>query len=135
METSIAGEGTVRIVCDPKIIELLGIPASSTPPEISDETQTVKLNGYRIQVYMDNSQMARNEASRIVGLMNESFPEVATYVRYNAPNWRVLAGDFQTKEEADIFKQTIQSSLPELGKEMYIVPSKINSPVSYSPAP
>jgi hypothetical protein len=130
LETSKAGEGTVRVVCDPKIIVLLGTPTSATPPEVIDEIQTVRLNGYRIQVYMDNSQRARNEATRVVSLMNEAFPEVATYVRYNAPNWKVLVGDFQTKEDADSLKRNIQSSLPELGKEMYIVSSKINSPVS-----
>lgn len=126
LETPKAGEGRVSIVCDPEIIELLGTPTSTPPPEISEETQTVKLNGYRIQVYMDNSQTAKNEASRIVGLVNEAFPEVTAYIKYNAPNWRVLIGDFQTKKEADTFKQTIQSSLPELGKEMYVIPSKIN---------
>jgi hypothetical protein len=129
LETSKAGEGTVNIVCDPEIIELLGTPTSATPPEVSDETQTVKLNGYRIQVYMDNSPKAKNEVSLIAGLVNEVFPEVATYVRYSAPNWRVLAGDFQTREEAVFFKQILQSSLPEFGKEMYVIPSKINSSV------
>jgi hypothetical protein len=128
LETSKAGEGAVRIVCDPKIIELLGKPTSSPPPEINDETQPVKLTGYRIQIFMDNSQGARTEAARIVGLMNETFPKIPTYVRYNAPNWRVLIGDFLTKEEADTFRQTMQRSLPGVIKEVYIIPSKINPP-------
>jgi hypothetical protein len=129
LETSKEDEGTVYIVCDPKIINLLGTPTSAIPPEVDDEIQTVRLNGYRIQVYMDNSQRARSETSQVVSLMNETFPEIATYVTYNAPNWRVLVGDFQTKEEADNFRHVIQSSLPELGKEMYIIPSKINSSI------
>jgi hypothetical protein len=132
LETPKAGEGTVRIVCDSKIIELLGTPTSSPRSSESvsgNENGYIKATGYRIQIYMDNSPKARNEVSRIQSLFNGTFPNVGTYVSYNAPNWRVLVGDFRTKEEADTFKQNIQSSLPELGKEMYTVPSRINLPI------
>jgi hypothetical protein len=134
LETSKAGEGTIRIVCDPKIIGLLGMPATSSYPSESvpaggDESSVARAIGYRIQVYMDNSPKAKNEAIRIESLFNETFPDTGTYVIYSAPNWKVLAGDFRTKEEAVIFQQTIQSSLPELKKEMYIIPSRINLPV------
>jgi len=132
LETSKVGEGTIHITCDPKIIELLGTPAVSPRPSESvqgNENTTVKTTGYRIQIYMDNSPKARNEVSRIQSLFNGTFPNVGTYVSYNAPNWRVLVGDFRTKEEAETFKQNIQNSLPELGREMYTVPSKIILPV------
>ena len=131
LETSKAGEGTVHIVCDSKIIELLGTPTNSPRPSESvsgNENGSSKAIGYRIQIYMDNSPKAKNEVTRIESLFNGTFPNVGTYVSYNAPNWRVLVGDFQTKEDADAFKQNIKSSLPELGKEMYTVPSKINLP-------
>jgi hypothetical protein len=131
LETSTAGEGTIRIVCDPKIIELLGTPAASSRPSESvsaagDESSVARAIGYRIQVYMDNSPKAKNETVHIESLLNETFPDTGTYVIYSAPNWKVLVGDFRTKEEAIIFQQTIQSSLPGLGKEMYVIPSRIN---------
>lgn len=132
LETSKDGEGTVRIVCDPKITELLGTPtASSRPsePVPGDENSAARFVGYRIQIYMDNSTKAKNEAIRIEGLFNETFPDIGTYVRYNAPNWKVLVGDFRTREEAVVFEETIRNSLPEFGKEMYIIPSRINLPV------
>lgn len=131
LETPKAGEGTVRIICDPEIVELLGMPTSSPRPS---ESGTASGNamataaGYRIQIYMDNSPKAKNEATRIESLFKETFPNVGTYVRYNAPNWKVLVGDFRTQEEANSFKQSIQGSLPEYGKEMYIIPSRINLP-------
>jgi len=131
LETSKAGEGTVHITCDPKIIELLGTPTASPRPSESvsvsrNENGSVRGVGYRIQVYMDNSPKAKNEVTRIENLFSGAFPDVRTYVNYNAPNWRVFVGDFQTKDEADAFKQNIRNSLPELGREMYVVPSKIN---------
>jgi hypothetical protein len=127
LETPKAGEGTVRVVCDPKIIELLGTPATSLRP-YEEENFAGKSVGYRIQIYMDNTPKAKNEALRIESLFNEAFPDLGTYVRYNAPNWKALVGDFRTKEEAEMFKQKIQSALPEFGKEMYVVPSRINFP-------
>ncbi|MDR0768326.1 MAG: SPOR domain-containing protein [Dysgonamonadaceae bacterium] len=131
LETSKEGEGTIHIVCDPKITELLGTPAVISNPDESipaqgNENPAARAIGYRIQIYMDNSQKAKNEVIRIESLFNETFPDVWTYVTYNAPNWKVLAGDFRTREEAAAFQQTIQHFLPELGKEMYVVPSKIN---------
>ncbi|MDR2622344.1 MAG: SPOR domain-containing protein [Dysgonamonadaceae bacterium] len=133
LETSKAGEGTIRVVCDAEINALLGTPAVSSHPSESglapgDESVT-KVVGYRIQIYMDNSPKAKNEAIRIENLFNETFPEIGVYVIYNAPNWKVVVGDFRTREEAVILQHTIQSSLPELGKEMYIIPSRINLPV------
>jgi len=130
LETSKTGEGTVHITCDPKIIELLGTPtASPRPSDSGNENGSMKGVGYRIQIYMDNSPKAKNEVTRIQSLFNGTFPDVGTYVNYNAPNWRVFVGDFRTKDEANAFKQNIQNSLPELGREMYIVPSRINLPV------
>ena len=132
LETSKTGEGTVHITCDPKIIELLGTPTTSprpSEPVSGNENGSSRAVGYRIQIYMDNSPKARNEVTRIESLFNETFPDIRTYVSYNAPNWRVLVGDFQTKEEATSFQQRIQNSLPRLSREMYIVPSRINLPV------
>jgi hypothetical protein len=129
LETSRTGEGTVHIVCDPKIIELLGTPVTSLRLSEDENSAARGIVGYRIQIYMDNSSKAKNEAIRIESLFNETFPDVGTYVRYNAPNWKVLVGDFRTKEEAVAFEQSIRNSLPEFGKEMYVVPSRINLPV------
>lgn len=130
LETRREGEGAIRIVCDPGINELLGTPPANFS-QVSDflpadESLITRVVGYRVQIYMDNSPKAKNEAARIESLFNDTFPDVKAYVIYSAPNWKVLAGDFRTKKEAVIFQQTIQSSLPELGKEMYVVPSKIN---------
>jgi hypothetical protein len=129
LETSKVGEGTVRIICDPKINELLGMPAASSrlSESVSGDDNSRAI-GYRIQIYMDNSQKAKNEAIHIESLFHETFPDVGTYVRYNAPNWKVLVGDFRSREEAAVFEQTIRNALPEFGKEMYIIPSRINLP-------
>jgi hypothetical protein len=128
LETDKRGEGKIRIEFSPEnIASMLGTPTAIPAPEIRDEPQ--KVTAYRIQVYMGNSREAKSEAERIVRLLGETFPETAVHLKYDAPNWRVLAGNFQTMEEADFFKQTLQTTLPELKREMYIVSGKISSTI------
>ena len=125
LETPVPGEGVIKITCDTKIKELIGMLS----PEISvDKENFIKTNGFRIQVFMSNARTARRESTEkrtlIRGVFSET--EVFVYEDYKAPNWKLLVGDFLTKEEADVFKQKLQKSIPELGKEMYIVQDLIN---------
>ena len=127
LETFVPGDGIIQIISDPKITALIGILS----PETSvGEDNYIKTNGFRIQVFMsNNSQTARKEITDKSSLIKEIFPEIAIYQDYAAPNWKLLVGDFMTKEEADVFRQKLQKTIPGLGKEMYIVPDKINIPV------
>jgi GTP cyclohydrolase I len=127
LETPVPGEGIVQITSDPKITALIGVLS----PEISvNEADYVKTNGYRILAYMSNNpRTAERELSDKGNLIKEMFPDIAVYKGYTAPNWKLLVGDFMTKEEANVFRQQIKKSIPALGKEMYIVPDKINIPM------
>ena len=124
LEIYVAGEGFIKITCDPKIKELVGLLS----PELSeDKENTILANGFRIQVFMSNDgKTARKESSEKRTLIKGLFPEIAVYEDFVAPNWKLLAGDFLTKEEADVFKQKMLKAIPQLGKEMYVVQNKIN---------
>ena len=124
LEIYVAGEGFIKITCDPKIKELIGLLS----PELSeDKENSMQTNGFRIQVFMSNDGgTARRESSEKRTLIKGLFPEVAVYEAFDAPNWKLLAGDFLTREEADVFKQKLLKAIPQLGKEMYVVPNKIN---------
>lgn len=124
LERETQGEGTIKIATDPKITELLGTPSISNETE---ENNSMKIGGYRIQVFMGNNpKKSREEALHRQRIIKDGFPEIVTYVRYEAPNWKVFAGDFIAKEEAEVFKKNMLSIFPEFGKEMYIVSDKIN---------
>ena len=126
LEKFVPGEGIIKIISDPKIKELIGVISS----EVSvDKENFIVTNGFRIQVFMSNDRTARRESAEKGNLISEAFPEIAVYPVYIAPNWKLSAGDFLTKEEADIFKQKLLKSIPQLGKEMYIVQDKINIPI------
>ena len=124
LEIYVAGEGFIKISCDSKIKELIGL---LSPELTEDKENSLQTNGFRIQVFMSNEgRTASKESSDKRTLIKEHFPEIAVYRDYIAPNWKLLAGDFITREEADVFKQRMLKAIPELGKEMYVVPNKIN---------
>ena len=127
LETFVPDEGIIRISSDPKIIELIGLLS----PDVSvSNTDYLKANGFRVQVVMSNNpRTARKEIDNKGNIIKETFPEIGIYKGYTAPNWKLLVGDFLTKSDADAFKEKMLKSIPELGKEMYIVPDKINVPV------
>jgi hypothetical protein len=83
-----------------------------------------KLPGYRIRIFSDSGTSARqrawNERSRFVKL----FPDIPTYLEYEAPNFKIYVGDFRSKLEG--FK-----AYKVIGKDFrsaFLVPAKINLP-------
>jgi hypothetical protein len=117
------GEGSVTVTCAPEITALIGTPA----PQVSATAgQQAKVEGYRIVVYMgNNATKSRNEATSRQALIRDRFPEMNTYVRYEAPNWKVFAGDFLSQEAATATKRELQKAFPEFGKEMFVVTDKV----------
>jgi len=123
-----ASEGSIRVVSDPAITALLGKPSSQAKSQegTGDASNFVERTGFRIQIFMGNNpNTARSEAYSKRTSINTSFPDLTTYLSYEAPNWKLLAGDFVTREEATVFKQQLQREFPQFGKEMYIIVDKI----------
>ncbi|MDR0412905.1 MAG: SPOR domain-containing protein [Dysgonamonadaceae bacterium] len=121
-------DGVIRIESDAAITALVGMPNSRLIA--AENHDYIERAGFRIQVFMGNDhQTARSEASSKQASIREIFPELSTYLIYEAPNWRLLAGDFAYREEAVIFQQQLQKRFPQFGKEMYIVADKIKFPV------
>ena len=88
-----------------------------------DQTST---NGFRVQVFSSNVQRtAKNNAFRIEKQIRDAFPEQGVYVNYTSPFWKVRVGDFKTKLEAQIFRDQLVESFPNLKSEIYIVPEQL----------
>ena len=62
--------------------------------------------GYRIKIHFG---MDKEEAQAIRTRFSSSFPDYATYLEYQQPNWVVLVGDYKTKREAFEFLQKVKS--------------------------
>lgn len=59
-----------------------------------------QLHGYRISLFFDNKQSARNESENVESLFKESFPTIPVYRSYANPYFKVVAGDYRTKSDA-----------------------------------
>jgi hypothetical protein len=109
--------GKVEVVKDPLIDTLIARRLSlkvKTPEALSS-------NGYRVQIF---SGSGRNDAFNAQAKLQAKYSGMRTYIIYNEPDFKVRAGDFRTRLEAEKFKQELQSSFTGL----FIIAEKINIP-------
>lgn len=71
-----------------------------------------KLTGYRIRVFYDNGQSARNRSEAIARSVSNSFPGIGVYRTFESPNFKVCVGDFRTKDEALKVYHALRATYP-----------------------
>ena len=59
-----------------------------------------KLTGYRIRVYFENGQNARNRSEAVARSISGAYQGLGVYLTFDSPNFKVCVGDFRTKDEA-----------------------------------
>ena len=109
--------GTVEVVKDPLIDTL--IAKRPTLIKVSPVNEENSSSGYRVQIFFGSNRQAAYAAQ--AKFMDE-YPEYRTYISYNDPNFRVQAGDFHTRLEA----QKLMSELTQSFTSLFIIPGKIN---------
>jgi len=77
--------------------------------------------GYRVQIFSGSN---RKSAYSAQSHLQDQYPELRTYIIYNEPNFKVRAGDFRTRMEAEKLIQELRPSFSSL----FIIPEKINLP-------
>ena len=70
---------------------------------IGKDIQPDKMQGYRIQVYAGPKSAGQSEARKIEQECKKALPGISTYVRFIQPRWTCRIGDFQTREDAQLF--------------------------------
>jgi hypothetical protein len=102
------------------------IKAQNNNVPVLDASNSVEMQGYRVQVYSSNVQKtAKSEAYNMEDEFQRTLPDVAIYVAYHSPFWKVRAGNCRTMAEAQQLKAEIGEALPQLKKDMYVVRDKI----------
>ena len=71
-----------------------------------------KLTGFRIRVYFDNGQNARNRSEAIARSISGAYPGIGVYRTFESPNFKVTVGDFRTKDEALKVYHSLKASYP-----------------------
>ncbi len=121
LQRDVPSAGVIRVNASPEINQLIGRKSASAFLE-----EYIKVSGFRVQVFAGNEQRtSKAEALKKQELINEMFPDVPTYVMYNAPYWRLRVGDFRSREEAFLLMKQITQDLPALKKESYIVKDEV----------
>lgn len=62
-------------------------------------------SGYRIQVYVGNDRREVDEAKVFI---YQNFPELSTYLTFSQPTYKLKAGDFTSKLDAERYYSTIK---------------------------
>ncbi|WPU93755.1 SPOR domain-containing protein [Mucilaginibacter sabulilitoris] len=81
--------------------------------------------GYRVQIFSGSN---RKDAFNAQARLQDQYPELRTYIIYSEPNFKVRAGDFRTRLEAQKLMQELRSSFSSL----FIISEKINLPKTES---
>lgn len=71
-----------------------------------------RITGYRIRVYYENNQNARNRSEAIARSISGTYPGIGVYRTFESPNFKVCVGDFRTKDEALKLYHALKSSYP-----------------------
>ena len=93
--------------------------AASKLKEINSSKQTMP--GYRVQIYFGSQ---RSKANELRARFNSRFPDMNAVVSYHQPNFKVRAGDFRTRMEAQSKLEIIEREFPGA----FVVPDEIRLP-------
>ena len=99
-------QGHIQVVQDKKIDELMS-------KMIEKNGQKGTIRGYRIRIFMENSQVAQQKAVAARSKFLDKFQDkMEAYYDVKAPIWRVYVGDFRTQTDAFRMLKQIEQYFP-----------------------
>ena len=86
---------------------------AATIVEQSLEVTPKAVNGYRIVIFMSNTQSARRDAVAAQENFAALFPQEQSYLTYENPYFKVAVGNCTTQEEAIILLGRLRGTFPK----------------------
>ena len=83
-----------------------------------------KITGYRVRIFFDNSQNARQRSESVAGAFASAYPGISIYRTYVSPYFKVTVGDFRSRDEAQLFAERLKGWFPSA----FLVKEHINYP-------
>ncbi|MBR5055764.1 MAG: SPOR domain-containing protein [Bacteroidales bacterium] len=83
-----------------------------------------RITGYRVRIFFDNSQNARQQSESVAGAFAAAYPGISIYRTYVSPYFKVTVGDFRSREEAQLFADRLKGRFPSA----FLVKESINYP-------
>ena len=90
--------------------------------QIYNNRQQEGIPGFRVRIFSQSGQTARQNANDTRINFMRRFPEIEAYQEYNNPNFQIFVGDFRTKNEALREMKKIERIFPGA----FIAPTIIN---------
>jgi hypothetical protein len=116
------GKAAVTIIQPPALRAMIDARQTDLQTDESGEKRYLTVSGYTVQVFTGNNQRrSKDEAFEKKSQIERRFNEVAAYVDYKSPFWRLRVGDFQTYEEALRMMYQLTESFPSFRQEIKIV--------------
>ena len=115
LEQMEGGNGQIEVIQPVQVENLLRM-------QIANNRQQKGIPGYRIRIFSQSGQTARQKAEETRRNFMGNFPEIDAYLEYHAPNFLIFVGDFRTKNEALRERKKIERFYPGA----FIVSENIN---------
>lgn len=112
--------GTVEVIKDARI-DTLTARRSSLKGSQPAAVYSASNYGYRVQIY---NGLSRKDAYEAQAKFTDTHPGYRTYISYVEPNFKVRAGDFRTRLEAERIMRELRGKFTSL----FIIEGKINPP-------
>ena len=103
-------------------VEVLEVGDAATIVEQNLRQEPKAVNGYRIVIFMSNSQTARRDAVTAQENFTTLFPNEQSYLSYENPYFKVAVGNCTSQDEAIILLGRLRHTFPKA----FIVRESIN---------
>jgi hypothetical protein len=90
-------QAQIQLIADPRIEQRVAAKNNKQMP------------GYRVQLCFDSDKSIIDQAR---AQFVTEFPKIDTYVRFEAPNFNLMVGDFRTQKEAEELVSLIRGRFP-----------------------
>ena len=111
--------GKVEVIKDSRIDTLIAKRFSLKTPSAASKIIPYSSRGYRVQIYSGSDRKAAYDAQ---AKFQGRYPEQRTYITYSEPYFKVHAGDYRTRLEAEKIMQQLKGNFTSL----FIISEKIN---------
>lgn len=71
------------------------------------------VSGYRIRLFLDSRRTAREASLSVMSRFNALYPNIPVYRSFSAPNFKVSAGNFRTRVEAEALLRALKPEFPD----------------------
>jgi hypothetical protein len=105
ISSSKTGWGKVTLNQEPRLEALVG-------KHISINQKAKGFPGFRVQVYFGSGTDAKSMANKIRAELNNKFPDMSSYLIYEAPYFKVRIGDYRNRNEAYKAFKMVQENYP-----------------------